>query len=130
METNLDIILRQFEELKGQFVINNAWNIERLVAIAGDDYDYYYVTYNGRKLTWYTCSTRITQLKGKIDDEGYNELIKIAKLNHYDQPTLYGSTNITRKKEIIKFNKNHIEEITKLYKPNNKYITDIHWGIN
>ena len=105
MGTNLDVILRQFEELKGQFVINNAWNIERFVAIAGDDSDYYYVTYNGRKLTWYNCLTKITQLKGKIDDEAYYELVKNAKLNHYDQPTLYGTTNITRKKEIIKFNK-------------------------
>jgi hypothetical protein len=130
MSTNLDMVLREFEELKGQFVINNAWNIERFVAIAGDNYDYYYVTYNGRKLTWYSTITKIIPLKGKIDDIHYNELIKIAKLNHYDQPTLHGSTNITRKKEIIKFNKNHIEEITNLYKPDNKYITDIYWEIH
>ena len=130
MYGNLDLILNKFEELKGQFVINNAFNIERLVAIAADDSDYYYVTYNGRKLTWYTCSNRITKLKVKIYDESYNELVKIGKLNHYDQPTLHGSTNIVRKKETIKFNKTHIEEITKLYKSENRYMTDFCWKIN
>lgn len=130
MSGNLDLILKEFEELKGQFVLNNVWVVERFIAIAADDHNYYYVTYDGRKITWYSYGTRITQLKNKIDDDSYNELVKVAKLNHYDQPTLYGTTNVERQKEIIEFNKNHIEEITRSYKSDNRYITDICWNIN
>lgn len=130
MYGNLDLILKEFEELKGQFILNNVWVVERLIAIGADDYDYYYVTYDGRKLTWYNSNSRITQLKNKIDDNSYNELVKIGKLNHYDQPTLHNTTNIERQKEVIEFNKKHIEEITKCYKSDNRYITDLCWNIN
>jgi hypothetical protein len=84
MEDNLTIILRQFERLKGQLVITASWEIERLIAISSDKWDYYYVTYNGRKLIFNSCVSRLIQLKDKIDKEDYNELIRIAKLNNYD----------------------------------------------
>lgn len=83
--TNLPKILEEFENLKGQFVITASWEIERLVGIGDDGEDWYYLTYNGRKLKWNTCVGRIIQLKGKLDDKDYNELIRTAKLNHYDQ---------------------------------------------
>ncbi len=130
MATKMDKILKEFDELKGQFVINNAWDIERFVAVATDGTDYFYVTYNGRKLTWYSSVGRITQLKNKIDDKDYQQLIKIAKLNHFDQPTLYSAREKGRKNEVLKYNKEHIKEITKIYKPENKYITDFCWEIN
>lgn len=83
--TNLPIILEQFEKLKGQFVITDSWDIERLVGIGNGGEDWYYLTYDGRKLKWSTCIGRIMPLKGKLDDKDYNELVRIAKLNHYDQ---------------------------------------------
>jgi len=83
--TNLPKILDEFEKLKGQFVITDSWKIERLVGIGTDEDDWYYLTYNGRKLTWNTCVGRLMVLKGKLDDRDYNELIRLAKLNHYDQ---------------------------------------------
>jgi len=83
--SNLKLILEQFEQLKGQFVITDGWKIERLVGIGDDKEDWYYLTYDGRKLTWNTCVGRIMPLKGKIDDKDYNEFIRSAKLNHYDQ---------------------------------------------
>jgi len=85
MDNNLKIILKQFDELKGQFVITQSWKVERLVAIGEDEHDYYYITYNGRKLTWNTCVGRIIPLKGKIDDIHYNEFERLANLNHYDR---------------------------------------------
>lgn len=82
---NKKLILDEFEKLKGQFVITMDWKVERLVAIAEDDMDYYYITYNGRKLRWNTCVCRIVPLKGKIDDDDYNEFERLADLNHYDR---------------------------------------------
>lgn len=83
--TNLPLILEQFEKLKGQFVITDGWKIERLVGIGDDKEDWYYLTYDGRKLKWNTCVGKLVQLKGKIEDKDYNEFIRLAKLNHYDQ---------------------------------------------
>lgn len=83
--SNKDIILKEFEELKGQFVITQSWKIERLIAIGEDEMDYYYITYNGRKLSWNTCVGKLIRLKGKLDDKDYNEFERIADLNHYDR---------------------------------------------
>jgi len=82
---NLPKILEGFEKLKGQFVITASWEVERLVGIGDDGEDWYYLTYDGRKLKWNTCVGRLMPLKGKLDDKDYNELVRIAKLNHYDQ---------------------------------------------
>jgi hypothetical protein len=82
---NKELILNEFEQLKGQFVITESWEVERLVAIGEDEMDYYYITYDGRKLKFHTCVGRIIPLKGKIDDKHYNEFERIANLNHYDR---------------------------------------------
>jgi hypothetical protein len=89
---NRELILNEFEQLKGQFVITQSWDVERLVAIAEDEHDYYYITYNGRKFVWNTCVGRIIPLKGKIDDKHYNEFERIADLNHYDRLIGNGTT--------------------------------------
>lgn len=91
MEDNLTIIKRQFENLKGTFVITESDKIERLVAISEDDMDYYYVTYNGREFSFNTCVGSVKQLIYKLDLEDYNSLVRSAKLNHWDQITMYGN---------------------------------------
>ena len=83
--SNKEIILKEFEELKGQFVITTEWKLERLVAIAEDEHDYYYVTYNGRGLKFNTCVGGLIRLKGYIMDKDYNELERTADLNHHDR---------------------------------------------
>ncbi|MDB4378230.1 hypothetical protein N9Z41_00525 [bacterium] len=77
-------ILKEFQELKGQFVITASHRIERLVAVGEDDIDYYWITFNGREFKWNTCVGRLMPLKGYLRDEDYNELVRLAKLNHYD----------------------------------------------
>jgi hypothetical protein len=89
MDSNLNRILKVFEELKGQFVITESWEVERLVAIGGDEQDYYYVTYNGRETKWNTCVGKLVRLKNKIDDEDYHKFIRLAKINHFDQENLW-----------------------------------------
>lgn len=90
MDENLKKILSEFDKLKGQFVITESHVVHRLIAIGTDETDYYYITYDGRKKHWNTCVGRIIPLKGKIDDEHYNEFIRLAKLNHNDQATILG----------------------------------------
>jgi|688.fasta_scaffold01065_70 hypothetical protein len=121
MDSNLTLILKEFEELKGQFVINHNV-VERFIAIGTDDQDYYYVTYNGRETKWNTCVGRIIPLKGKIDEKHYKEFIRLAKLNHYDQAGTWGRDD--------EWATNHKLEITELGENNDKYLTDICWDLN
>lgn len=93
--SNKEIILNEFESLKGQFVINASWKIERLVAIGSDKYDYYWITYNGRKFTWSSCVGGLMPLKGHLRDEDYNELVRLAKLNHFDQAECWANRTDT-----------------------------------
>jgi hypothetical protein len=125
MDNNLILILQEFEELKGQFVINHD-TVERLIAIGSDEQDYYYITYDGRKLIWNTCVGRIIPLKGKIDEKHYNEFIRLAKLNHYDQVSNWGKEN----SDADKFSKQHKQELEQLLGENDKYLTEICWDLN
>ena len=75
-------ILQTFEEHKGELVITNSNKVERLVAIGTDDYDYYYITSNGREFRWFTCVGDYIILKDKIDLKDYQKLLHLAKLNH------------------------------------------------
>ncbi len=71
MDSNLEKILKEFELLKGQFVIISYSEIERLVAIGDDGEDYYYITFNGRDFRWSTCVGRVMPLKGYLRDMDY-----------------------------------------------------------
>jgi len=113
-----DSILRifdEFDKLKGQFVITDSWQIERLVAIGEDDMDYYYVTYNDRDLKWHTCVGRIIPLKGYLREKDYNYLIHIAKLNDY------GNMNIFLKS---------LDEYLSKHHEGNKFLTEFCWDLN
>lgn len=126
MEDNKTLILREFEELKGQFVINASWDIERLVAVGEDDMDYYWITYDGRKFKWNTCVGRVMPLKGHLRDEDYKELVRLATLNHFDQATVWGNRT---PEESEQFNRQHKNELLQLGE-NDKFLTDICWELN
>lgn len=102
--TTLDRIKQEFETLKGQFVITQSHKIERLVAIGQDEHDYYWVSYDGRKFTWNTCVGRVMPLKGYLRDKDYNEIVRLATLNHYDQKTCWrdnGDKSEQHKNDIV-----------------------------
>lgn len=126
MSSALQQILEEFESLKGQFVITSGQDIERLVAIGEDDEDYYYVTYNGRKLTFSTAVGRIMPLKGYLRDEDYLELRRLARLNHFDQAELWGSKSLEETKE---FNEKHKAEMMSLKEPD-RFLTEVCWELN
>jgi hypothetical protein len=118
--------MSEFDRLKGQFVITASWNIERLIAIGEDDWDYYYVTYDGRKLSWNTCVGRLMPLKGHLLERDYDELVRLAKLNHYDQPSLWGNKYPDA---VTEFNEQHKKEITIINEPD-RFLTEICWDLN
>jgi len=126
MDNNLKIILGEFEKHRGEFVITDNWKVERLIAIGSDDFDYYYVTYDGRKLTWNTCVGRIIPLKGKIEYNEYMNFVRIAELNHYDQEKLYNIKLTNEKLEAIN---QHKKELTTLTSPD-KFLTEVCWDLN
>ena len=128
MGDNLTRILQEFEELKGQFVINHN-TVERFIGIGTDDDDYYYITYNGRETKWNTCVGSIVPLKGKIDDKHYNEFIRLAKINHFDQPNLWIPRTDEDKQKMLESSISHKNEISKV-NGTDKYLTDICWDLN
>jgi hypothetical protein len=127
MTDNKKIILEEFESLKGQLVIAGDWKVKRLIAVVEDDMDYYWLFYDGRKFSLDSCLCRIVQLKGKIEDEDYNEFVRIAYLNHWDIVS-YG------KDDPHNFCKSHKEEITadllKDQENKNYLLTEICWELN
>ena len=116
MTDNLVLILKEFEELKGQFVITCSHEIERLVAVGDDEMDYYWITYNGRNIVWNTCVGRIIPLKGYLREEDYNEFIRLAKLNHYDQ---------LNKEKFLESLSGEIKD----YSDNHYFLTDFCWEL-
>jgi hypothetical protein len=105
---NLTIFTNEFNELKGQMVLCHD-RVYRFIGLADDDEDYYYALYDGRKITLHTCLSRITPLKGHIIQRDYDEMIRLAKLNHFDQSELWGNKTTD---EIAEFNRKHKEEVT------------------
>ncbi|MBN1214199.1 MAG: hypothetical protein JXA99_02030 [Candidatus Lokiarchaeota archaeon] len=116
MEDNLKIILDEFDQYKGQFIITVNNTVERLVAIGDDNEDWYYITWKKNKLYWWSCVGRIIPLKGFIDNDGYNYLVHIAKLNDYDKIFDYDEFKI------------YLDSYLKEF-PNDNFITDFCWEL-
>ena len=126
MNSNLKIILGEFEKYKGQFVITDMNVVERLIGIGEDEWDYYYITWDGRRTHWNTCVGAIIPLKGFIKDKDYERLVRIAKLNHFDSAEMY-RINTPEIKEYIKKVR---EEVENLSRKNGRYLAPICWEIN
>lgn len=122
MEDNLRKILDKFENLKGQFVITQLNQIERLIAIGDDSEDWYYITYNGRELHWSSCVGRIMPLKGYLREEDYNELVRLAKLNHFDQLYISSGKGQTFFDEI--------DQKIAGYDEKHSFLTEFCWDLN
>ena len=125
----LESILELFEKHKGQFVITEGWEVQRLVAVAEDQDDLYWVYYDGREVHLSTCVGGFTVLKGFIEEKQYQRFIHLAKLNHYDSVKLWGNKDEVEMKKFNDQEKEKIEHYLDQYE-NNKYITPICWDLN
>ena len=128
MTDNKTLILSEFESIKGQFVITEFNQVQRLVAVGQDEMDYYWILYDGRRFVWHSCVGRVIPLKGKIDEAHYQYLVRTAKLNHFDQPTLWGRKHDSTD-QIISFNETHKLEREKL-EPGHEFLTPICWELS
>ena len=129
MDSNLKLILEEFEKHRGQFVItdNFGHSVQRFIAIAQDEYDYYYVFWDGRKTQWQSCVGRYVPLKGYIEDKYYNEFIRLAKLNHYDSPE-WADDKVKDIKDVNDSVK--LQVLGEGSEGTNKYLTEICWELN
>jgi len=128
ISNNKKLLIKQFEENCGQFVIMGN-DVVRFIGIAEDDMDYYYVTYDGRKINWHSAVGSYTVLKGKIDEKDYNHLIHVAKLNHFDQDDFFSPSTEEEKEKRKLFAISHKLEISKV-SGYDKYIVPLHWELN
>lgn len=133
-DKNLTLLKKDFENHKGEFVINNYnHKVVRLVALGTDDEDYYWVFYDGNETVWQSTLFHFIVLKDKINKKDYDEFIRLAKLNHQDQINHWQEENEKDKekiKEAEKTIKEVKENIQKNIGSNDKYLTDICWDIN
>lgn len=128
MADNKTLLINQFKENCGQFIIMGN-NVVRFIGIADDEEDYYYVTYDGRQINWHSAVGSYTVLKGKIDEKDYNDLIRMAKLNHFDQDDFFSPSTDAQKEKQKLFAMSHKLEISKV-SGNDKYIVPLHWELN
>lgn len=112
MDNNRKLILKEFEQHKGQFVMTPFDKPMRFIAIGSDELDYYYVLYNGAKTTWYSCVGGYIPLKGHLRNKDYNELVRLAHLNHHDL--------LVKREQPENYDK-YIEELTKT---EDEYLTE------
>lgn len=125
MSKVIESLKKEWEEHKGEFVLTQSHTLERFIAIADDGDDYYYVTYNGRRIIWNSAVGKLIYLKGKIDDGDYNEFIRLAKLNHWDQIDAW-SQGAQNTKEYVD---EHRKQLT-THDDGDVYLTDICWDLN
>lgn len=85
MELNLLILKEFFEKEKGTFVIDLYQRPARLIGLIDTEFDYYYVTFDGRDVRANTCVGRLIPLKNRIDEDDYARMVNRANFNHYDR---------------------------------------------
>ena len=124
MSKIIDRLKQEWEEHKGEFVLTQSHTLERFIAIGDDGDDYYYATYNGREITWNSAVGKLIYLKGKIDDYDYNNFIRLAKLNHWDQINVWKGFDSPNEQV-----DEHIKTLT-TNTGNDVYLTDICWDLN
>lgn len=122
----MERIRRIFNSLKGQMVISGTV-VYRLIGIMDDGEDYYYALYNGREIEYHSCVMSVVPLKGFIREKDYQEMVRIAKLNHFDQPDLY----LNDDPEGIKvFNEKHKQSLLSKLGENSFLIEGPCWDLN
>ena len=122
-------LLEEFEEVKGQIVIDcGSLKLKRLIAILEDPEDYYYVFWNGQKVTLSSTVIGLTRLKGFINDRHYERYKYWDAINSYDQEESFNYRDCPNKDELIKKVKEEVEH--KYDNRLDKFITEICWDIN
>ncbi len=123
---NLTIFTNQFKNYQGQFVIVNS-QVFRFIGVAEDDFDYYWIFYNGKDVILNSCLITLIPLKGFIREFDYFTLVNSAKLRHLDQVNLFDTNGSV---ETLSFNQSHRDEMTNKINANYSILNGLVWEIN
>ena len=123
---NKDKITETYNQLKGQLIISD-FQVSRLIGIVEDKDDYYWCLYDGRIITLSSCLTRVTPLRGCILNDDYNEMVRICKLNHYDQPIYSSWTKENMEEFIIEM---HKQTLLVGWDKDTHFISGPDWNLN
>lgn len=115
----LTVLTDQFNLYQGQFVIINS-QVVRFIGIAEDDFDYYFIFYNGKEAILTSCLLTPIPLKGFITEFDYCTLVNSAKLRHLDQVNLFN----------VPGELSHRDEITNKISANYSILNGLAWEIN
>jgi hypothetical protein len=128
---NKEFTLKQFELYKGQHVLIDGV-VRRFIGIAEDEYDYLYITWDGRKFDYHTILDHFIPLKNKIDDEDYDTIVYLSKINHLDSDQLLSPKDDAAKSELMKLNTICKFEVGNEIKNNNNItmLSELCWDFN
>jgi hypothetical protein len=124
MSKVIERLKAEWEVHKGEFVLTQSHKLARFIAIGDDGDDLYWVTYNGREITWNSAVCKLIYLKGKIDDYDYANFIRLAKLNHWDQIDVWKGFESANERV------DHHRKAITTHDEGNNYLTDICWDLN
>lgn len=134
--TDENYLIEEFEKHKGQFVITPEFTVERLIAILkseglGRD-EYYYLTFNGRQAKVHPIMPgKIFISLERLDRNKYKRLTAMAKVSHFDQPGLFGTSKKNRQASgaMEQYNKKVKQDVLKAC-AGLRMMTEICWQIN
>lgn len=122
MNKVLDNIIKEYELYKGQLVFTDSGRSEQLIGIGTDNEDYYYITYNGRRIVWNTCVGKYIPLKFRFTEEEYNNLVRTAKLNY----VTYFDAMASNEDELLCY----LKQLTYTTNEQDKVIKGYYWTLN
>jgi len=130
IDTNRESTLNTFKDLKGEMVLVSRMEhqVWQFVAIAEDDDDYLYVLYDGRKLVLSTILDRMIPLKGKIDSEDYESIVRNSKMNFFSSDNFWGAKEGDDVYELaVNSAINHKASLIKDMGDGIRYLSDFEW---
>jgi hypothetical protein len=104
--TNKEIIIKEFSQLKGLVIVD--FKVSRLIGVVEDEEEMYWCLYDGQQIHLASCLQNMIALKGKIDIQEYNEMIRVCKLNHNDQPISFSWANEDEVKDMVEVHKQQL----------------------
>jgi hypothetical protein len=79
--TTIKELQDELEPYKNTLVLN-FFEVVRLVGVTEDEDDFYWIFDNGKEIVHSSCVCNWIPIKGKLDDNSYNQLVMVWNLNN------------------------------------------------
>jgi hypothetical protein len=118
-----------FDRLKGTLVLIDR-QVLRFIGIGQDQYDYLYILWDGKKITYRTILSNLIQLKNKIDKKDYDSMINSSMINDYDSKKCFNPKSDKDRVIVANANNNVKQEVlAEIDKHNIDLLDDLFWDI-